>query len=134
MGRKVPPHSYRNTNLSSSAPTKIGAPPEKRSPPPHLRSFVYRRATRRTLAEPLWLGTGSLQCDGRAVHLAGSQLLCSPQSWSCRPTLDGHGHMLIRAQALEGFDVCRPTVNYDQPSASHFNLLKIRVSVFVNAR
>jgi hypothetical protein len=47
---------------------------------------------------------------------------------------DGHGHMLVLVDALEGFKVCGTRVNYDQLSASHFNLLKIKVLVFVNTR
>jgi hypothetical protein len=48
--------------------------------------------------------------------------------------LDGHGHVLVLVDALEGFNVCGTRVNYDQLSASHFNLLKIKVFVFVNTR
>jgi hypothetical protein len=48
--------------------------------------------------------------------------------------LDGHGHMLVLVDALEGFNFGGTRVNYDQLSASHFNLLKVKVSVFVNTR
>jgi hypothetical protein len=88
---------------------------------------------RHTLAGTLWLGNGSLQCDGKAVHLAGNQLFCSPQSWSAGQ-LDGHGHMLVLVRALEGFGVCGTRVNYDQLSASHFSLLETKVFVSVNTR
>jgi hypothetical protein len=34
--------------------------------------------------------------------------------------LDRHGYMLVLVDALEGFNVCGTSVNYDQLSASHF--------------
>jgi len=71
-----------------------------------------------------WLGNEFLQCDGRAVHLLGNQLLYSPHLGLAGQLLDCHGDMLVVVDALKGCNVCRARVNYDQLSARHINLLE----------
>src|SRR5580700_3333025 len=70
----------------------------------------------------------------RRCTLRGTSYFASHNPGLAGQLLHGHGYMLVLVDALEGFKVCGTRVNYDQLSASHFNLLEIKVFVLVNTR